>query len=89
MKFDVYTDPGHGWLKVPVSKLKEYGVHDDISQYSYYRNGYAFLEEDCDAGKFIKAVEATGKKVEFRVHYANKSSKIRNYSLYHPIHAED
>jgi hypothetical protein len=50
-------DPGHGWLEVPVTELQALGIADKISGYSYVsRDGRtAYLEEDCDATKFIAA----------------------------------
>tara|TARA_R110000765_G_scaffold43133_2_gene90611 strand:+ start:155 stop:541 length:387 start_codon:yes stop_codon:yes gene_type:complete len=51
------TDPAHGWLTVPLAELRELGIADDISQFSYISTskGVAYLEEDCDALRFIKA----------------------------------
>lgn len=53
------NDPGHGWLEVSWTDLKSLGLNpSDFSTYSY-RNGNTFyLEEDCDAAKFLKAYEA-------------------------------
>ena len=49
------SDPGHGWLRVPVAELKEMGIADKISPYSYIsENGrFAYLEEDRDFSTFI------------------------------------
>ena len=44
-------DPGHGWLRVPLAELEP--IKDQISSYSYINGNYAYLEEDCDAGKFM------------------------------------
>lgn len=49
------NDPGHGWLAVPVSELVELKLVDSISRYSYLKGTIAYLEEDCDAMKFIHA----------------------------------
>ena len=51
------SDPGHGWLKVPLADLLELGITDRISQYSYHNGKYAFLEEDCDASIFVHFVK--------------------------------
>lgn len=82
MKFDFYADPGHGWMKVPLSLIKKLGVQKNISTYSYVRNAHAFLEEDRDAGVVIKALREQGREVGFREHVADKRSKIRSYACY-------
>ena len=55
-----YTDPGHGWLRVPLAELDRLGIRDKMSVYSYRSGGYAYLEEDCDALAFIDAKKARG-----------------------------
>lgn len=47
--------PGHCWLRVPLSELKELGIANQISSYSYQDNLYAYLEEDDDLSEFIKS----------------------------------
>jgi hypothetical protein len=42
---------------VPLSELDQLGIHDDITDYSYEDNLYAYLEEDCDLTTFLKAKE--------------------------------
>lgn len=44
-----FTDPGHGWLRVPVADIKGHPV----SAYSFTDGVYAYLEEDCDAGYLL------------------------------------
>ena len=52
--FTKHDDPGHGWLEVQESDLKELGATvNDFSRYSYRHGNRLFLEEDCDAGKFF------------------------------------
>ncbi len=53
-----YHDPAHGWLGVPVRMLLESGVANEISTCSYLsrKTRVAYLEEDCDASKFLKAI---------------------------------
>tara|TARA_R100001244_G_scaffold59072_2_gene49743 strand:+ start:129 stop:389 length:261 start_codon:yes stop_codon:yes gene_type:complete len=53
--FTFTEDPGHAWLPVKRSLLKELGVADVISSYSYQEGDTVWLEEDCDAGVFIRA----------------------------------
>ena len=84
--FHVYTDPGHGWLKVTHKQLKESGVADQISRYSYMTHKAIFLEEDCDAPKFLAAFRSQGGTVKFKTHYASRESRIRTYpSFYAPF----
>ncbi len=56
MSYRFITDPGHGWLEVPLSELVDLGIAQDISKCSYLSaNGIAYLEEDCDAPRFNDA----------------------------------
>lgn len=56
------TDPGHGWLAVPIEQIQELGIAGSISGYSYLGSshkgydGFALLEEDCDAGVYLDAI---------------------------------
>jgi hypothetical protein len=56
--YNFIEDPGHGWLKVPMAKLRELAVLPKISEYSYRsRDGeFAYLEEDCDMTRFVDAL---------------------------------
>jgi len=80
--YDFYADPGHGWLRVPLKRLGELGIENDISPYSYVKGGYAYLEEDRDARIFTDALEGLGVKVNLRDHTANRDSAIRRYEPY-------
>jgi len=53
--YTYFTDPGHGWLRVKKSELAALGIANQISPYSYMRGDHAYLEEDCDMAKFMKA----------------------------------
>jgi hypothetical protein len=75
--FHFYNDPGHGWMKTTRETLIKYGVMDKISQYSYQKGPFVWLEEDCDAPTLIKAVEANGAEVKLFDHYCNSESHIR------------
>lgn len=81
--FNFYADPGHGWVKVPLSILQTLGIADKVSTFSYWRKGHAYLEEDCDAGLLLSALRAKGIAPAFREHVAReKQSKIRGYEHY-------
>lgn len=47
------VDLGHGWLRVPVVSAEGLAV----SEYSYIdrSGGWLYLEEDCDAGVWLRA----------------------------------
>lgn len=77
-----YCDPGHGWFKVSKQLLIKLGIADKISGYSYQRNDMAYLEEDCDAGLLIKALDSKGVKWVIKTAHTNKTSRIRNYKRY-------
>ena len=79
MRLNLYTDPGHGWLAVPLPLLDELGILDQISRYSYMRGMLAHLEEDCDYSRFAVAMRDAGRTFEVREHHTDKRSKIRGY----------
>jgi hypothetical protein len=78
----MFTDPGHGWVRVKRDVLGRMGIEDRISRYSYQRGEYVYLEEDCDLTVLFKALELAGKKLELVQRHTNRSSKIRSYSCY-------
>lgn len=49
------SDPGHGWLRVKLDELRDLGIADKITQFSYRDGDDAWLEEDCDLSTFIVA----------------------------------
>lgn len=49
------SDPGHGWLKVPKGELKQLGISEKITPYSYMEELHAYLEEDYDLSLFFEA----------------------------------
>lgn len=52
--FYKHSDPSHGWLEVDEKELKQIGINSDaFSAYSYRRGHILYLEEDCDASKFL------------------------------------
>jgi hypothetical protein len=48
-----HEDSGHSWLQVPHELINQLGIKEYISNYSYRDAKYAYLEEDCDLGKFL------------------------------------
>lgn len=55
LKFNFHSDAGHGWLAVKNSLVRELGLANEISQFSYMQGQSSYLEEDCDMAKFINA----------------------------------
>ena len=55
LDFQFHEDAGHGWLEVPKSIIRELGISDQISNYSYQKGDIAYLEEDADMSLFLKA----------------------------------
>jgi hypothetical protein len=82
MKIQFYSDPGHGWVKVERALLDKLGIAGDITGWSYQRNDSVYLEEDCDAGRLFKALDAAGIAWTLKDSFTNKTSKIRGYQRY-------
>ena len=50
------SDMGHGYLHVPIAILKYLNLKmSDFSSYSFTDFSKVYLEEDCDASKFVNA----------------------------------
>lgn len=79
---DFYSDSRHGWAKVPLTVIKNLGIADKISSYSYIRNSHAYLEEDCDFTVLRNALRDRAVVVTIKEHHTDKSSKIRSYGSY-------
>lgn len=49
------TDPGHGWLRVPISHLDDerMDIAGRVTDYSYQSGWYVYLEEDCDLSLYL------------------------------------
>ena len=82
--FDYIQDPGHGWVKVPLDLLRELGIAEQISCFSYYRSGSAYLEEDSDTALFFNAYRARfGHDPKLRSRIAReRHSRVRGYLCY-------
>lgn len=80
--FQIISDAAHGWVKVPIAELKRLAIQDQISEYSYVKGDFAFLEEDADAGVFIEARKAEGNPVKLKEITRDSCRKIRNYDAY-------
>ena len=77
-KFVFHTDPGHGWLEVTDAQIAAVGLsRADFSTYSFAADDRCFLEEDCDAPKFLVAFEKIGQKFDIREANSDRDSFIR------------
>lgn len=83
MRFNFYSDPSHGWLKVPKSLLVKLGISSQITQYSYQKQEFVYLEEDQDLTLFIKTMKKSNLNFKIlNMKQSNKSSKIRSYERF-------
>lgn len=74
--YEYHTDPGHGWLKVPMKEIEELGLK--ITEFSYQDGDFGYLEEDLDAGTFMRAYkEKYGTDPEHTTHHSDNWSHIR------------
>jgi hypothetical protein len=75
MAFTFIEDPGHGWLEVTTTDLALVGLKStDFSRYSYRRGNVLYLEEDCDAPRFLEAWKArNGGRPEIKPVYHSRT----------------
>lgn len=75
-----YSDNGHGWLQVTPQACWDIGLDcDSFSKYSYRDREHFYLEEDCDAAKFIAAFQNEyGIEPRFKEYHVHGRSPIRN-----------
>ena len=89
LTFEVYSDPGHAWIKVSKKHLTKFFGHawrKSFTCFSYERGEFTYLEEDCDAASFINKLNESGIKLVLRERgQAKWYSRIRNYSPLQPI----
>jgi hypothetical protein len=83
----LYSDPGHAWLKVPVTELSRVGLSFelDFSSCSYGRidargNMFVYLEEDCDMGIYLATLLSRGEpRPNIKDSYTNGYSRVRSF----------
>lgn len=78
--YNFISDPGHGWLEVPVTEVRASGAK--ISPYSYRGRvkgeAMAYLEEDCDAGKFLDIMKQKGFEIKINHIDADRECFVRD-----------
>jgi hypothetical protein len=59
-----FEDGAHGWLEVPRREVEASDAN--ISKCSYYDpcTGMAYLEEDCDIARFMRAAQLSWRDIE-------------------------
>ena len=81
----VYSDAGHAWGKVKREVLRNLGIAHQVSPYSYQRNDYAYLEEDCDLFLLQQAMDKNNVRLKFVERRTDGRSKIRSYERYEHV----
>jgi deoxyadenosine/deoxycytidine kinase len=78
--YTFHSDPGHGWLQVKRQELKDIGILDKISHYSYQYGPDVYLEEDCDYSLFFERMKELGRTFEIKeINSQAKDSIVRTY----------
>ena len=77
--FQYYQDHGHGWIRIPVALIILVGLEDKISNFSYRKGKYAFLEEDCDGPLVMDALSDRGIEFTLVPKHTDNQSQIRSY----------
>lgn len=79
--FTMHTDNGHGWLRVTVTEITLLRFYvNDFSRYSYRKLDDLYLEEDCDAGRFLTAYQRMYNMMPVILNeHFDGNSPIRNY----------
>ena len=81
--FNFHSDPGHGWLAVKKSLIRELGLAGTISRFSYMKGQTAYLEVDCDMGRFFDAFKAKfGIEPKINELQSRENTPIRNMDLF-------
>ena len=79
----LFSDAGHGWLKVKRAELKRMGIADKITSYSYQKGDDVYLEEDCDASRFLEAYKKkNGTDPRYLLKYSKNISQVRYYDSF-------
>jgi hypothetical protein len=80
--YTVFSDPGHGWIKVTMGELIRLNIADKMSTCSYQYGDYAYLEEDCDYSTWLRAKNEHGEAYAIKESRCDNASRIRNYPHY-------
>ena len=85
-EIEKYDDGSHGWFKVSKYLLSNLGLSDKITDFSYMKGNYAYLEEDCDASLFFNRFEEVYPRIDLKIEYIecayNDSINPRTFESY-------
>lgn len=82
--FKFYSDYGHGWLAVKRELLSK--VNFTPSQFSYQKGQTVYLEEDCDALRFLELWKSQGFETIVKEINVKGRSRIRSYERFAVSH---
>ena len=77
LTLDYIQDPGHGWIAADLPTLHRLGIAGTISRYSYRDGDLCWLEEDCDAPRFLRALSVAGVAYTIRETHTRGDAWIR------------
>nr|BDD45307.1 hypothetical protein 27 [bacterium] len=80
--FTFTSDPSHGYLSVPQHLIKELGLQDSISECSFIDRYRVYLEEDCDAITFLRAVKRAKISYKVKENSINRKATCRSFARY-------
>lgn len=67
-KFELLTNPSHGWIKVSNSLLRHFNFK--VTSYSPVRKTFTYLDEDCDMTRFLAVLKEHGVEYEVNEHFS-------------------
>lgn len=84
LRITVYADPGHAWGAVPVRLLVSFGIEREISTCSYLDapKGMAYLEEDRDLPRLVRAARERGLRVVWDERHTDGACFVRRLPRY-------
>ena len=84
LRITVYSDPGHAWGAVPVRLLVSSGIEREISACSYLdaAKGMAYLEEDRDLPRLVRAARERGFTVVWDERHSDGECFVRRLPPY-------
>jgi len=83
LTIDYIQDPAHGWIAADIHSLRAYGLADKVSAYSYRDGDIVWLEEDCDAGLYIRALQSAGVPYRIIETHTNGDAFVRRLPRFH------
>ena len=83
LTLDYLQDPAHGWIAADIQSLRAYGLTDKVSAYSYRDGDTVWLEEDCDAGLYIRALQSAGIPYRIIETHTNNDAFVRRLPRFH------